>query len=347
MKIAVLIINIAAVVVIIALVITLSVQSHILPEQEANTRWYEVSPTGFSDIFKKDDTMGIVHYAQVSVFYQSGVSLDKIYQMTYDLETATENYVSTIRGDAVADSYCTAPTSLKFSSKTDIMTKSATLESYFVGGDFLLFHPYEILSGTFLSDDTIMHDNAVIDENAAWELFGSNNVVGKYIFFNDTAINICGVVRIPNADKGYIFLDNELSQALTGLPAMFNCVEFVLPSPVSGDGLAKVKEKLGISEGNVSVDKTIRVVENSSRTSLPALFDILGNVAELSLRDDAIILPAWENRARERDIRMAIVLFFLCVAAVIPVTTGIVYLIKLYKFIMKKFIISKRKKGEN
>jgi hypothetical protein len=181
-----------------------------------------------------------------------------------------------------------------------------------------------------------MHDNAVIDENTAWQLFGSNDVVGEYIFSGNTAVHISGVVRIPDADKGYVFLDKELCETLTSFPASFNCLEIILPSPVSGAGLTTIKEMLGITEGNISTDKTTRVVENSSRTSLPALFDIMGNIPELSVRDDAIILPAWENSARKRDTGMALLLFFLCVTAAIPVITGFVYFVKLYRFLVKK-----------
>jgi hypothetical protein len=343
MKKAVLIINIAAVTAIIVLVILLFVRSHILPEQEAYKRWNEDSAPhiDITELFTKKDEIPAVPFAQVSVFYQSGISLDKCYQMRFDLEEKTESYVKTILGDAVTSAYCTAPTSISFTARSDITEKSANLESYFVGGNFLLFHPYEIVSGTFLSDETIMHDNAVIDENAAWQLFGSNDVVGEFIFCGNTAVHISGVVRIPDADRGYIFLDKELCEALTSFPASFNCVEIILPNPVSGSGLTTIKEMLGITEGNVSADKTVRVVENSSRSSLPALFDTLGNISAASVRDDAIILPAWENRARERDIGSALLLFFICVFTAIPIITGIVYFIKLYRFLLKKITAPK------
>ncbi|MDR0974127.1 MAG: ABC transporter permease [Ruminococcus sp.] len=337
MKKAVLIINIAAFAVIIALTITLLVRSSMLPEQEAYKRWSENNskPFSLSDIFSKAKGIAAVPSAQISVFYKSGISLDNCYQMTFDLGEKTETYAKNIGGDAVASAFCTAPAKLPFTAKSDIGEKSANLESYFVGGDFLLFHPYEILSGTFLSDDTIMHDNAVIDENAAWQLFGSNDVVGEYIFSNTTAIHISGVVKIPNAETGYIFLDKELCATITGIPAQFNCFETIMPNPVTGSGLTVIKEMLGITDGNTSPDKSSKVVENSSRTTLPALFDILENIPEISVRDDAIILPAWENRARERDTGSALILFFLCVVVGIVLITDILPLIWLIRLIKK------------
>jgi hypothetical protein len=340
MKKAAIIINIACVLLFGVLSIILAVRARSLPEQEANTRWNSAS----------------VPYAQVSVFYQSGISIDECYQMTFDIEDKTKSKVKDIRGETVAASYTTAPKRLTFSSKSNIGNKTAELESYFTEGDFLLFHPYEILYGTFLNSDAIMHDNAVIDENAAWQLFGSNDVVGEYIFFNETALYICGVIKIPDTDTGYIFLDKELSPKITGNPALFQCYEIVLPSEVPGDGLGVVKEKLGITDGETNSLKTIRVVENSNRSSIQNLLTTLANIPNLSVRDDAIILPSWENKARQRDVSMAMILSSIIYVISVFTVTNIIVLIVLftkrkqfYKYINEKFLFPQieKLKGEN
>jgi hypothetical protein len=340
MKKAAIIINIACVLLFGVLSIILAVRAKSLPEQEANTRWNSAD----------------VPYAQVSVFYQSGISVDECYQMTFDIEDKTESKVKNIRGETVAACYSTAPKRLSFSSKSDIGVKSAELESYFTEGDFLLFHPYELLYGTFLNSDAIMHDNAVIDENAAWQLFGGNDVVGEYIFYNETAVYICGVIKIPDTDTGYIFLDKELSPKITGNPALFQCYEIVLPNEVPGDGLGVVKEKLGITDGEMNSSKTVRVVENSNRSSIQNLLTTLANIPNLSVRDDAIILPSWENKARQRDISSAMILSsIIYVISVFTVTNIIVFIVLFtkrkifFKFIKEKLfmLLYKRLKGEN
>jgi hypothetical protein len=330
MKKAAIIINIACVLLFGILSIILAVRARSLPEQEANRRW----------------NSGNIPYAQVSVFYQNGITVDECYQMTFDIEDKTKSKVEGIRGETVSASYTTAPKNMTFSSKSDIGGKSAELESYFTEGDFLLFHPYEILSGTFLNSESIMHDNAVIDENAAWQLFGSNDVVGEYIFCGETAVYICGVIKIPDTDIGYIFLDKELSPLLTGNDALFQCFEIVLPDEVSGDGLGVVKEKLGITDGDMNASKTVRVVENSNRSSVNNLLAILTDISRLAVRDDAIILPSWENKARQHDVSSAMILSSIIYVISIFTVTNIIVIIVLftkrkifYKFVKEKVFI--------
>jgi hypothetical protein len=307
MKKAVIIINIAVIVTLLILSTILMVRSSSLPEQQANLRW------------SNEDSQ----FSQVSVFYQSGISFDQSYQLSYDIEEKAKSYVKNSPGELVASAFTSAPKSFNFTAKTDIGEKSANLESYFVGGNFLLFHPYELLTGTFLNDDTIMRDNAVIDENAAWQLFGSNDVADEYIFYGSNPIHISGVVRIPDADKGYIFLDKELSETIENKQAEFSCLEVVLPNPVAGQGFTIVKEQLGITDGNVNAAKTVRVVENSNRTSFTAMLDILSDIPSLAERDDAIILPSWENKARKRDVGSALILFFMLLSAAVLLITDI------------------------
>ncbi|MDR0944421.1 MAG: ABC transporter permease [Ruminococcus sp.] len=340
MKKAAVIINIACVLLFGILSIILAVRARSLPEQEAHTRWNSAD----------------VPYAQVSVFYQSGISIDECYQMTFDIGDKVKSKVRDIRGESVAACYCTAPKRLTFSSKSDIGAKTAELESYFTDGDFLLFHPYELLYGTFLNSDAIMHDNAVIDENAAWQLFGSSDVVGEYIFYGETAVYICGVVKIPDTDSAYIFLDKELSPLITGDPALFQVYEIVLPSEVPGDGLSVIKEKLGITDGDMNSSRTVRVVENSNRSSVLNLLNTLANIPNLSVRDDAIILPSWENKARQRDITSAMMLSSIIYVVSVFTVTNIIVLIVLftkrkifYKYINEKFLFPQyeKLKGEN
>ena len=59
---------------------------------------------------------------------------------------------------------------------------SKTLDTFCVGGDFFLFHPVRLLSGNYFSEDDLMHDYILLDEEAAWDLFGGTDVAGKKYF---------------------------------------------------------------------------------------------------------------------------------------------------------------------
>jgi hypothetical protein len=55
-------------------------------------------------------------------------------------------------------------------------TKSTEANVVAAGGDFFVFHPIKMLSGYYFSPDDLMQDRVVIDEDLAWQLFGSKNV---------------------------------------------------------------------------------------------------------------------------------------------------------------------------
>ena len=49
-----------------------------------------------------------------------------------------------------------------------------------VGGNYFLFHPLELVSGTYFSESDVMHDRVVLDETLAWKLFGGSNLAGMH-----------------------------------------------------------------------------------------------------------------------------------------------------------------------
>lgn len=63
------------------------------------------------------------------------------------------------------------------------------------GGEYFLFHPLTMLSGSYYDPDSLMKDEVLIDEETAWKLFGSYDVVGRTLQIGDMAHTICGVFR--------------------------------------------------------------------------------------------------------------------------------------------------------
>jgi hypothetical protein len=270
-------------------------------------------------------------------------------KQTSDLTKTTASLAKNVKGDVVAAAFSTRPTDITFASRDENgrTFQSAKLSAYFTGGDFFLFHPFEILSGNYLNDDTLMFDNAVIDENAAWQLFGSTDVTGRFIYAGDTPVHISGVIKRFNTDdldtsddaddtKPFIYLNYQLAPALTGAEPLFSTYEAVLPSPVPGAALDTMKQSLGMADGLVSTDRMTRLVDNTARSETDALFAILRDIPGLSVRDDAIELPAWENEARVHDVTSAIILGFICVVAVLPAVTIIILIVKYTRIIRKK-----------
>lgn len=57
----------------------------------------------------------------------------------------------------------------------------SNVKTYGVGGDFFLFHPYTLLSGSYIAESDFAQDRVVLDENLAWQLFGSSDVAGMEV----------------------------------------------------------------------------------------------------------------------------------------------------------------------
>lgn len=141
------------------------------------------------------------NYAQISAFLAegSGGSEETVKAMFTGLmldlqadaialsETQAENGASLME-----ECYC-GMGSADLSTNTD----SVTVNVIGVGGDFFNFHPLDLIDGYYFSDDDLMHDRILLDDQTAWRLFGSPNVVGMPVMIAGTPHYIAGVFRQP------------------------------------------------------------------------------------------------------------------------------------------------------
>ena len=130
-----------------------------------------------------------------------------------------------------------------------------TVTAIGVGGDYFLFHPLQLLSGGYVSDEDYMADRVVLDAQTAFNLFGSSDVAGMEVTINGKTFPIAGVVKseddfataaaldagaeassdptgVQSASKAMIYMSYAALNAMAELP--IDCYEIVLPDPVSG-----------------------------------------------------------------------------------------------------------------
>ena len=81
-------------------------------------------------------------------------------------------------------------------------TENVTVNAIGVGGDFFNFHPLDLIDGYYFADDDLMKDRILIDDQTAWRLFGSPNVIGMSLSIGGTPHYIAGVFRQPR-DRFY------------------------------------------------------------------------------------------------------------------------------------------------
>ncbi|MBO4337648.1 MAG: ABC transporter permease, partial [Lachnospiraceae bacterium] len=66
-----------------------------------------------------------------------------------------------------------------------------------VGGDFFLFHPMELITGSPFFDQQINDDLVFIDDKTAWALYGSCDIAGQRLYVDQRPFVISGVYRSP------------------------------------------------------------------------------------------------------------------------------------------------------
>lgn len=263
--------------------------------------------------------------AQVSCFFSEQVTVDEM-QLTGFRKTLEQSLKSVLSEDAVKEQNDRRLVVDAYSilGNLTISSEYGSLEADAVGigGDFFLFHPLELVSGGYFSGNDLMKDFVILDEEAAWQLFGSNDIAGQSVTISGVPHYVQGVVRrqegsfaeAAGLDKSVIYVSAE-SLTAYGTAGQISTYEIVAPNPVEGYVTGVVKEKLGVEEADMLV------VENSSRYSAKALLLVILDFGTRSMQNRAIRFPYWENIARGWEDVMALVLIakflFLLIPAVI------------------------------
>lgn len=239
-----------------------------------------------------DSTMDFV---QISCFLPADAPLDLDKIDTFQKSLATRLSESSLEAPENGSLFCDAW------SASAAATVSNGMESYqtfvtAVGGDFFLFHPLKLISGSYLSDRDLMRDRVILDRELAWRLFGGTDLTGMTVLVNGQPFVVAGVVE-RDSDRGskaalsedlgmYLFYD-----ALSGTEEIaITCYEIVMPEPVSDFGMGFVQENLQVGGGVI--------VQNTGRYSIPSVLSTIRSFGTNSMRHAPIAYPYWENAAR-------------------------------------------------
>ena len=196
-----------------------------------------------------------------------------------------------------------------------------------VGGEFFLFHPLKLLSGNYFSGDTLNQDYCMLDQDLAWQLYGSNDVAGKYLSVNDQLLVISGVVERPQGklytaaglEKPLVYLPYETLQKL-GKCGEINHYEILMPNPVEGFAGKIVEEKIGVS------GEQTEIINNSERYGFLQRLTLWTKLYTRSMNGKAIIYPYWENIARyyEDVLARISVVILACIAYAVLVLLALI-----------------------
>ncbi len=271
-------------------------------------------------------------FAQVSVFVarESAVDDFQIRSFENQLESAlSEAAVVKEEEDSrlFIDAYCAQ-------GSITVVSEQSTLEAdaIGIGGNFFFFHPLQLVSGRYFSGDELMQDFIILDEEAAWQLFGSSDIEGMSVMIGGVPHYVAGVIKretgrfAENAGlkKTVIYVSDDTLSAY-GTSEGICCYEVVAPNPVKGFVYNTVKEKFGLKE------EEMQVVENSARYSIEAMIPVVLDFGVRSMQNDTIHLPYFENIARGYEDVRAVVLLFQFIFLLIPAVIIVVFLIIKWK----------------
>lgn len=272
--------------------------------------------------------------AQISCFFSQGVEVTEDTIRGFESELTKALQEESITSDSENPSARLWADAYSSFGKITLQNgkKSVTAKAIGVAGDFFLFHPLNLLNGAFFSGSDVMQDYVVIDEDMAWQLFGSNDVEGMQVTINGVPHIVSGVIERENGHMNNV-AGNDVTCVYLSYSSLkeygenygINCYEIVMPNPITGYALTMVKEKIGFEEGEAAC------IENSSRYSALSLGKILLDFTSRSMSEKAIIYPYWENVARGWEDILARLLVLRVILLLIPCVMLIVLAVRLWK----------------
>lgn len=286
-----------------------------LEDQNFASRWSE----------KKD-------FSQVTVFFSelSGFNEDGVKELTYkiDKKLLTDS-IATPNDNARTWVYAySANGEVNVSSKTDT-TKVRVMG---IGGDFFLFHPVELVNGSFFDSEYVMKDLVLLDTETAWRLFGSNDVVGQYVEIGGVPHVVTGVVKkeegrlntLAGNDEATIYMSYS-SLEKNGKASYINSFETLMPNPITSYALDSVKEVVPVEE------KRFEIIENTGRFNFVNLLKRVPKFGTRGMNSKGVIYPYWENIARGVEDYLTPVAVAGCLFFLYPAVLIICILIRMWK----------------
>ena len=174
---------------------------------------------------------------------------------------------------------------------------SSTVKVMGVGGNFFLFHPLRLRSGSYISSRDVMQDRVVLDEELAWKLFGGVDVAGLTVTVGNRSCIVAGVIaregdfadKLANMDGAGLFMSYD-EYAKANEKASVTAYEIVMPNMIDGFARGIMKDNFPVGSGDI--------VENTTRYGLSATLNNLKNYGKRSMRSNGVIYPYWENASR-------------------------------------------------
>jgi len=258
-------------------------------------------------------------YTQLAIYTDSASTLDlnTIYLRRMNIEQKLEeNAVSASEGASICIDAFSGETTLSVTTERTTLRVTATA----CGGDFFFFHPFEMLHGDYFSEDDLNAHTVILDEYAAWQLFGAIEVTGMDVTIGNQLFRVVGVCKKPTdtldrttwGDTPRIFV-NYIGLRMTTKFDRADCYEIVMPNPIGDFAHGILSDQFSITEKSTNAI----LCDYSERFSFDTLTKASSAFFMRTIRRDRILPPFWENNIRVTETKAIVIAFFGAVAGII------------------------------
>lgn len=273
----------------------------LLPEQLAAQRW-GTDYVQVSCYIAQDQGVGLEQISQIRESLKQSLSEESEDTLWYDVYSSTAETVSVLGKKNGAKN----------------------VQRVLVSEQYFRIHAYPLVSGSWLSAADISTQRVVLDEEAAWKLFGSTDIVGQSLTMGNSICEVAGVIQMPEnfatraaqkESSAWLFLlypDYAASLTQGETPPPITAYEAILPERVSGYGMSLLEKAVGvvtsggageIFDGTSSeaeqdaLSGHCLLVQNTGRFSLAKIWDYIFHHTDYILHQEAIPYPTSENAA--------------------------------------------------
>lgn len=305
----------------IVLCICINVKKNSLYDQMAASRWSEE---------------GMV--AQISIMYpvSDTEKTEELYftDLSHQIQKKLDESAYSDLSGKKDKSGISFPCAVSITGKISINSDSAGLEltAYGVEKDFFIFHPMNLLNGSYLYDDDVMDDGVILDEDAAWKLFGSSDIAGQSVMIGNVPHIVKGVIKkdegkfakAAGLDEPMCFLSLKSLKAYGRIYGSYD-YEMIIPDPVDGSAIKLVREVLSERADDLVI------VENSYRYNRDRMVDINREKGIRSMSTKGVVFPYYENIARAWEDVFALGYLIIWVIVTANLIIFAVFMIKLIR----------------
>ncbi len=170
-------------------------------------------------------------------------------------------------------------------------------------GDYFIFHPEDIMYGSYYTSEDINLDRIILDKQCSWQLFGSMDTVGMPLEINNKVFYVAAVVESPDNEvdktaygtKPRVYMPYESLKQLNG-SFVLTSYEVCLPNIVKDYAYGVMKDI------NTAPEDSSVLIDQTGRFGLLKLFTGFREIRESVMVTTNISYPWYENRTRSAEI---------------------------------------------